>query len=522
MLAVGYCLGALQNFSNKIPDALNRSRKLDQVLYEIQDRYVDSVSKEELANRAIAELLKGLDPHSVYIPTEHVEDAEEQLRGQFGGVGIKFLVLDDTLTVTEVIQNGPSYRAGLAQGDKILQADSVELVGSDVTTDLVLKTLKGIMGTEVNLTVKSQGELKGREVVVRRGGIAIPSVIAGFMMDTETAFIKIARFGANTVREFETVAQALRNKGMKKLILDLRENGGGYLQTAEKIVDQFLERGELMVYTEGNSQPRLDRVATSYGFLEDVELAVLINSNSASASEIVAGAVQDNDRGVVLGRRSFGKGLVQEPIELADGSVIRLTVSRYYTPSGRCIQKAYGDGINYGSEVIDRLENGGHQMPDSSHFVDSMRFETKSGRVVYGGGGITPDIFIPVDTAGYSVYYNRLFYASMYRKFCFSYYQNNSVILNQYSDPHSFAHSFKVTDDLLSDFAEYAAARGVRKDSQALKVSRQPIASLIKATLASYKWGENGYYEVRTIEDKVVQRALLELNNSEAEGRRGL
>jgi len=485
----------------------NGSDKFSTLLNVIEARYVDSIDHEQLIESSIMGMIKDLDPHSQYIPPKDLSHVNEQLEGKFGGVGIRFLIHQDTLVVTHVLPNSPSEKSGLFAGDRILQVDDSLLTETKVTNQKVMSLLKGKEGTKVELIVDRHGESK--EISIIRGSIPISSISANVMLTEEIGFIKLNSFTFNAGEEFVDAARELKSKGMKKLIFDLRSNGGGYMHAATHIIDQFLPSGKLIVYTKGRQVKREDYYSTSGGGLQDVELVVLINSLSASASEIVAGAIQDNDRGLILGRRSFGKGLVQDQQEFSDGSALRLTISRYYTPTGRCIQKPYGDGVDYENDYLNRYESGELMNEDSIKFDESLKFTTPKGRIVYGGGGIYPDTFVPNDTLGASYYLTNLYYAGTFNQWAFKYVDYRRTKWGSFSE---FNSSFNVSENMYDTFTNYAANElNVEIDEDGKSRSRIIIKNRMKAEIARHLFKENGYYKIYLKDDLDVQTALGEL-----------
>ncbi|MEN9001407.1 MAG: S41 family peptidase, partial [Flavobacteriales bacterium] len=440
--------------------------------------------------------------HSVYIPYRKYNREEEELRGEFAGVGVKFIILNDTLNVTNVIANGPSSKAGLKNGDVILKIDTTQVAGVNLQNSEVMKLLKGKPGTTVRVKLKRSSEILEKEIV--RGLIPIKSVTASFMMSQDAGYIKLVRFSETSSKEFYYAAQKLLQKGMKKLVFDLRGNGGGYLQIAENIVDEFLEKDLMMVYTKDKQGKGSQAFSTSKGILKNIELAVLIDSESASASEIVAGAIQDNDRGTIYGRRSFGKGLVQKPVMLADSSSLRITIAKYYTPTGRCIQKSYENKSHYDymMEMYEREKSGSLFALDSSVFVDSLKFTTPGGKTVYGGGGISPDIFIPFDTVGYSSFYRKIAYSRILTEFSMDYLSSNRKRLSDKSLNH-FQQNFTVTDAIFSRFLTFAKNKDVTGSEKDIATSNQRLRARIKEEIASGIWDEEGreYISSRTNND---------------------
>ena len=484
-------------------------QKLESIIRYIDQRYVDEVDPHELVEKSIQKLLKDLDPHSAYIPPVDYDLAQERINGEFGGVGIRFLIHNDTLVVTHTIAGGPSQQSGIKAGDRIITVDSANIAGIKLENRDVQKKLKGKPGTPVLLSILRKGKIIEKNIT--RGVIPLNSIETYYMLNEETGYLKLSNFARRTADEFSKATQTLKLQGMKHLIFDLRGNGGGLLSAAIDIIDEFLPAGKLIVYTEGNASPRRDYIATSRGQLEDVKVSVLINSSSASASEIVAGALQDNDRGMIYGRRSFGKGLVQEQTEAwNDGSAILLTIARYYTPTGRCIQKPYGEGINYQEDYYNRIENGEHLKVDSSLFVDSLRFETPEGRFVYGGGGIMPDVFIPSDTTSGSFFLNELFYKLAFDQYSFKFLDlEREHIYTKYGSSKRFNEQFVVDDKLYNSFISYSADKlEIKGQQKEQKRSKETIKQFLKAKIADQLWENEGYYRVRNEDDEDILKAL--------------
>lgn len=513
MLALGFYLGTNYNSSSMSSRDKQEAVKINSILNLIEENYVDEVDREELVERSIESMLAELDPHSKYIPARDLQQSQETLEGKFEGVGIRFLIHRDTLVVTKPIDGGPSKKAGIAAGDKIIAVDGEEISGKDLSIKTVHDKLKDLAGTPVVLTILRKG--KQQDIKVIRDAIPLPSVDIYRMLDDETGYIKIASFSEPTYYEFLQAARSLRVKGMRKLVLDLRNNGGGYLEQSWHIADEFLERGKMIVYTKGKAQGKEPYYSERNGNLMNVETAVLINQASASASEILAGALQDNDRAIILGRRSFGKGLVQQPKELQDGSALRLTVARYYTPTGRCIQKPYGDGINYEEDYVSRYENGEMFEPDSSIFVDSLKKVTPGGKVVYGGGGIMPDIFVPYDTSGTSSYLSLLNYHDAFNHFAFDYCDTarQKITANGFD---KYYDQFHVSDSLMLKFANYANDLfDISVSDYGLMQSKRRIKNLIKARIAQHIWGQQEFFKIIHADDRDILKAQEALNEKE-------
>ena len=512
--AFTYFIGAGQFRSQEKITQEEQVVKLNHVLDVIESRYVDSVDRKELIETSISGMLGKLDPHSAYISAKDVERQNEELQGHFGGVGIRFIILRDTLMITNIIPNGPSEIAGLKAGDRILEVDGDKIAGTGLKIEDVHGLLKGEFGTKVELKILNKSNLHPKGIEVTRGSIPLPSIDASFMVNSNIGYIRLKNFSNNTDREFAYAVANLKVEGMTKLVFDLRNNGGGYLHGATSVADEFLAAGKSIVYTEGAHQQKKEYFSSGYGNFESNELVILVNSGTASASEIVSGAVQDNDRGLIMGRRTFGKGLVQQPINLEDGSEMRLTVSRYYTPTGRCIQKPYGSGIDYYNDIMNRYENGELQELDSIIFENAEKFITPEGRTVYGGGGIMPDVFIPIDTSGSSLYLSALAYSAAYRDFCFDYVDKNRKKLN-YKDAKTFNAQYSITEQMFNDFVENASKNhGITKDLFGINTSKNRIKNQLKSELATYLWDEEARFFISLPFDKDVQVAIKELNNN--------
>ncbi|MCR9171420.1 MAG: S41 family peptidase [bacterium] len=510
-LAVGLLIGGRLNpapSEEQFSYQGSHTRKLQDIMHLIDKKYVDSVDVEDLFEQTVSDMLHRLDPHSNYISAEDLKAVNEGIQGEFGGVGIRFFIIRDTVCVTNVVEGSPSEASGLKAGDKIVKVDGKSIASNGITNEKVQKLLKGTRGTEVKVQLWRDGRRLNKTIT--RGSIPLNSVTASYMMNRETGFIRIASFSKNTALEFRSAASSLKSQGMKKLVLDLRGNPGGVLSAAVKIADEFLPGGLKIVETKGKNVKDEVYRSSSDGILKDVEVAVLINSSSASASEILAGAIQDNDRGTIVGRRSFGKGLVQQDTELRDGSNIRLTIARYYTPLGRCVQRPYTEGNEaYLNDLTERMDNGELYEVDSSIFVDSLKFVTKKGKVVYGGGGIMPDVFVPFDSTGGSWYLTRINVSPVVNAFAFDYVQNKR---NKWKSAHHFASSFQVTDYILEQFVKFAEEEyQIPRDRNGIKRSKIRIKQLLKTEIARQLWLEEGVFIVRDEFDTEVIQALKEL-----------
>lgn len=510
-LAVGLLIGGRLNpapSEEQFSYQGSRSKKLQDIMLLIDKKYVDSVNVEELFEQTVTDMLHRLDPHSNYISAEELKSVNEGIKGEFGGVGIRFFIIRDTVCVTNVVQGSPSEESGLRAGDKIVKVNGDDIAGNGITNSKVQKLLKGASGTDVKVQLWRNGKKFNKTIT--RGSIPLNSVTASYMMAPETGFIRISQFSQTTADEFRSAASNLKNEGMKKLVLDLRGNPGGVLSAAVSIADEFLMGGLKIVETRGQNVRDEVYRSTDYGILKEIDVAILINSNSASASEILAGAIQDNDRGTIVGRRSFGKGLVQQDTKLRDGSNIRLTIARYYTPLGRCVQRPYEEGNEaYLNDLTERMDNGELYEVDSSIFVDSLKFITKKGKVVYGGGGIMPDVFVPFDSSGGSWYYTRLQVSPVFNAFAFDYVSNKR---NKWKSAHDFARSFQVTESILQRFARFAEEEyEIEKDSEGMRTSKERIKHEIKSEIARQLWLEDGVFIVRDDYDNEVIRAVKEL-----------
>jgi carboxyl-terminal processing protease len=456
-------------------------------------------------------MLQQLDPHSYYISAADLQAAEEPLEGSFMGIGVEFSIQRDSIVVVATIAGGPSEALGIRPGDRIVSADGKKMAGVGVSNDDVMKALRGAEGTKVTVGIVRNGA-KPFDVTITRGPIPINSLAASLMGPDSIGYIKLSRFARTTQDEFVKAAKELQAKGMKKLILDLRGNGGGYLNAAVGICDELLPKGSEIVYTQGRASPRQDYKADGDGLLIGMPLAVLIDEGSASASEIVTGAIQDNDRGIVVGRRSFGKGLVQEQIDLRDNSAVRITTARYYTPSGRCIQRPYGKGIDYADDLESRYIHGELLNIDSIHLDSSLAYTTLKGRTVYGGGGIMPDIFVPADTLDRSTYLSELFFSGALNSFSFDLADSHRKQLKQYGSVAEFLEHYTISDAQLQSLAQAAKSQGVAADPGALARSKALIVLRLKAGVARNIWGDDGYYRVLLVNDPVYDAAIKALN----------
>lgn len=509
-LALGILIGAkmayLQPSDNDVFSSVQKFRK---VLTLIDRDYVDKIQTDELVETAIEKMLENLDPHTTYISAEDAELANSSLEGEFEGIGIEFNIIRDTIYVITPLAGGPSAKAGLQAGDKIIKVNEELVAGIDIENREVIELLRGKKGTEVDVTIKRGNNDQLMEYTLTRDKIPQHSVDVSYMINDEVGYLKVSRFSANTYDEFKEALEELKSQGMQKLILDLQSNPGGYLDKAVRMADEFLRDNKLIVYTKGKqSKYNSEHRATTKGEFEESPLIVLINEGSASASEIVAGALQDNDRALLVGRRSFGKGLVQLAVQLGDGSEMRLTISRYYTPSGRSIQKPYDDGLEeYQQDRRVRFEHGEFFVEDSIKFADSLKYKTTQGRVVYGGGGIMPDYFVPMDTSYNSEYFRRLVFNNVIREYAINYYDNNKQELEQISFS-EFKDDFEITDQMLKELIAAGEAVDITYAASDFQVSEKLIRAQLKALIARSVWGEKGYYPIMNEMDEIYQEAL--------------
>jgi len=492
--------------------------KFGRLLRLVDSYYVDTTNIDELTEKAIVHLLSELDPHSVYISKEEVQRMNEPLQGNFEGIGISFNIFKDTLLVTTTIPGGPSEKVGLRAGDRIVEVDGKNIAGTGIKNSDVFDLLRGEKGTSVEIKVVRKSSDEMLEFKIIRDKIPINSLDAAYMLDESTGYIKLNKFSATTTDEFTEAMNQLNQQNIENLILDLRGNGGGYLKTAIEISDQFLEDNKLIVYTEGTNEPKREYNATTSGIFENGNLVVLVNESSASASEIVSGAVQDWDRGLIIGRRSFGKGLVQKPYFLTDGSVVRLTTAHYYTPSGRCIQKPYDNGTeDYLRDRFERMAAGEFFSKDSINLVDSLKYKTLiNGRTVYGGGGVMPDIFVPMDTSSYFRYYNRLRRNQIVYNFVLDYVdKNRSKIKRKYAEFKDFNTNFEVTDEMVNTIVANGEKEGIERDQESLDFTRGNMEREIKALIARDIFSRDDFYKIINEDDDAIRKALEVIKNQE-------
>ncbi|MGE5394638.1 MAG: S41 family peptidase [Candidatus Saccharibacteria bacterium] len=498
-------------------DVQSSALKYGRLLRIIDSYYVDTTKVNEITDKVIVDVLKGLDPHSTYISKEEVDKMNEPLQGNFEGVGISFNVYRDTLMVVTTVPGGPSEKVGIRPGDRIVSVDSKNIAGVGLKNAAVYDYLRGKKGSKVELGVRRKGENNRLDFVVLRDKIPINSLDAAYMLDDHTGYIKLNKFSATTMDEFKEAIKNLKaTSKLNSLVLDLRDNGGGYLNAATELADQFLSAFKLIVYTEGTHAEKHEYVSTGKGELEDSKLVLLIDEGTASASEIVAGAIQDWDRGVLIGRRSFGKGLVQQPFELTDGSMIRLTTAHYYTPSGRCIQKPYVDGVEaYRKDYENRLEKGELFSKDSITQNKSLKYATKQNqRTVYGGGGITPDVFVPLDTSKYYSYYNNLLRKNIVYTTVLDFMDaNREKFALQYPDFKSFEAKFEASDEMIDKIINEGNNEGVTKDEKSIEFARPLLKKQIKSLVARDLYSLSHYYQIMNQDDKAIEKAVEVISN---------
>lgn len=488
---------------------------LEETISLIEENYVEEVDLSEKYAAAIEAILAELDPHSYYIPGKELAGVQEEMTGNFEGIGIEFFIVKDTIQVVSPIPGGPSYQLGILSGDKIIKVNDSTVAGIGIRNEDVLKKLKGPKGTKVKVSIQRFGKAELIDYQITRDKIPLYSVDGGFMLNDSIGYIKISRFSETTHREFMTKMASLRSSGMKHLVLDLRQNPGGYLQQAVKISNEFLDAGKDIVYTEGRTIPRYTYKTEQNGSFREGKVAVLLDEGSASASEIVAGAIQDWDRGVVIGRRSFGKGLVQDQYPLTDGSAIRLTIAKYYTPSGRCIQKPYVNGDKeYNADLLSRYEDGELFVEADNAAMakqdTSVKYYTLNlRRQVYGGGGIAPDIFVPMDTSYFNDFTLQAFSGGLLQEFTYGYYSKNKGVFKPYSDIDSYIKNFQVDGDLYRQFVEYCQQQGVKSVAgSVLPAVKTEMSSRLKAYFARQMFGNEGYMQVIAMRDQIVGKAI--------------
>ncbi len=517
-LIFGVWLGIkLQNrkLAAMLPAQLTSKSKLDMVINLVESNYVDTVNSKKIIEDAIPLVLKQLDPHTMYIPAKEMVGVVEEMSGNFGGIGVQFSIQNDTVMVIDVISGGPSQKLGIRAGDRIVNVADSTLVGKNVKNELVFKKLRGPKGTKVKVGIWRKGLPDLLSFNITRGDIPIYSVDVSYMIDNKTGYLKVGRFADKTYDEFMAALAKLDNGGAEQLIIDLRGNPGGYMNSVIHMVNEILDKGELIVYTAGRTQPKREFSAENRGKYFGKKVVVLVDEYSASASEIFAGAVQDNDRGTIVGRRTFGKGLVQEQIPFYDGSAIRLTVARYYTPSGRCIQKSYKKGTDdYYADITRRYVHGEFEQKDSIHNADTVKYYTRMKRVVYGGGGIMPDIFVPADTTGNSSYLFKLMQKGLVYQFAFDYADKHREELAQLKSGAEFSDLLRKRG-ILTDFLQYATKNGIARNEAGIKTSGKIIETQLMAYIARNIIGEEGFYSIISTIDNTLLEAVKTINSKD-------
>ena len=497
--------------------ASRQQQKLLMVENIVNNLYVDNVDEEKIVENAVRGILENLDPHSSYSTKEETTSSQETMQGSFSGIGIQFNMQKDTLYVVQTIAGGPSEKVGILPGDRFIAVDDSIIAGRKLKNTDIMKRLRGPKGTKVNIKVKRGSNAELLEFRITRDDIPLNSIDAVYMADGKTVYIRLSRFAATSYKEFKDAITKLKKQGMQQLILDLTDNGGGYMQIAAQIANEMLNRGNLIVYTQGRKSPRQNLNADGSGTFRTQKVVVMINQFSASASEILSGAVQDWDRGVVVGRRSFGKGLVQREFLLPDSSSFRLTIARYYTPSGRNIQKPYvkGDREDYDKDIIDRYNHGELQSADSIHFADSLKHTTlRLHRTVYGGGGIMPDVFVPLDTTQYTDYHRRLVAKGIIPQFALRYVDKNRADLKaQYPDAQKFIKEFTVTDEMLNNLVDAGKAEKVDFDKSQFAKSKEMLRTFVKAAIANDLFSTGAYFQIVNEQNDIYKEALSIIND---------
>ncbi|MBM6858561.1 S41 family peptidase [Caecibacteroides pullorum] len=502
---------------NKLGIINGSSNKLNALLHVIDEQYVDTVDMSKLVENAMPQILAELDPHSTYIPAQKLEEVNSELEGSFSGVGIQFTIQEDTIHVNSVVSGGPAEKVGLMAGDRIVMVDDSLFVGKGLTNEKAMRTLKGPKGSQVKLSVKRITEKELLDFVVTRGDIPQNTIDAAYMISNDFGYVQISKFGRTTHVELLNAIAQLSHQNCKGMIIDLRENTGGYMEAAIRMVNEFLPEGKLIVYTQGRKYPRMEEYANGTGSCQNIPLVVLIDQGSASASEIFAGAIQDNDRGTIVGLRSFGKGLVQQPIDFSDGSAIRLTIARYYTPSGRCIQRPYENGKDskYEMDWLDRYEHGEFFSADSVKLDKKLRYSTSLGRPVYGGGGIMPDVFVPRDTTGVTSYLMEVSNKGLLIQFSFQYTDRNRAKLDQFNDETELQ-KYLEKQNIVEQFVQFAAQKGVKRRNLLINKSRKLLERNLYGNIIYNIQGKEAYIRYINRDDATVLKALEILERGEA------
>lgn len=518
-VAIGIVIGTFyaNHFSGNRLNIINSgSNRLNNLLHIVDDQYVDHVNIDSLVDKAIPQILADLDPHSVYINAKNVQAANDELKGSFSGVGIEFTIRQDTIRVQNVIKNGPAERAGILAGDKIVRIDGKLFVGKEVTNEEAMRKLKGPKDTKVKVGVIRYGQKGVKEMTVTRGDIPQRSISATYMLDENTGYIRIKSFGETTYPDLLISLAKLSQENFSNLVIDLRDNTGGYLQSAVQMANEFLPKNKLIVYTEGRKSPRQEYRSDGHGSYQNIPIIVLINEGSASASEIFAGAIQDNDRGTIIGRRSFGKGLVQQQLAFTDGSLIRLTIARYYTPSGRCIQKPYTPGKDgsYEQDLLERYQHGEFFSQDSIKHTGPV-YHTGIGREVYGGGGITPDIFVAEDTLNMTSYFKQAMMSGLILQFAFTYTDNNRIKLNNFQEMMELS-NYLVKQNMVEQFATYADKNGLKRRNLMIQKSHKLLERYINSRIIYNMQDEESWNKYINLDDPAISKALEVFKKNES------
>jgi len=513
-ILVGFLLGNLlsQRANNAGFSGFSKHSKVDELLQVINSQYVDTLNMKQMSEEIMTDIASKLDPHSVYIPASDLAEVNSELEGSFSGIGVQFNIQNDTVMIVAVLSGGPSEKVGLLAGDRIVKVNDSTFVGKKITNEKVMKKLRGKEGSVVKLGIKRNGTREILSYKITRGEIPVNTVDIAYMIEPGVGFIKVSKFADTTYSEFLDAITRLRSKGAKKYIIDLRENGGGFMEQAINMVNEFLPAGKMIVYSQGKAYPRFEAKSDGKGSCINLPMVVLIDEFSASASEIFSGAIQDNDRGLIIGRRSFGKGLVQQQLTLSDKSAIRLTVARYYTPSGRSIQKPYvrGKAEDYEMDILNRYKHGEFDSKDSIHIAKTMKYKTVGGRTVYGGGGIMPDIFVSRDTTNYTPYLNKVTNYGYLYQFAFQYVDKNRSKLKTIKT-YQEMDKYLDTQNILGEFTSYAATKSVTPNQGQINISKQILLTDLKAYISRNILGDSGFYPLLYKDDKTVKTALIEL-----------
>lgn len=518
-VVIGIMLGSFfaNHFSgNRLSIINNSSNKIIDLFHLIEDQYVDTVNASHLVEKALPQILKELDPHSTYISASKVEESMQDLKGRFSGIGVQFTIYKDTIRVVKVVKGGPSESVGIVAGDRIISVDGKNYVGDTITNDGVMKRLKGTKGSVAHLGVKRIGQPKVLTFNVTRGDVPVKTIDAAYMVSPQVGYIRVTSFGETTYAEFVAALSKLQVQNFTKLIIDLRGNPGGYMETAVQLVNEFLPKNALIVYTEGRKSKRKEYRTDGRGAYQSMPLVVLVDETSASASEIFAGAIQDNDRGTIIGRRTFGKGLVQVPIEFPDGSMLRLTTARYYTPAGRCVQKPYkpGEEEDYEADLLLRAEHGEYYSADSIR-TSGEKYKTRLGRIVYGGGGIMPDVFIPRDTIGITSYFKEAYFSGLFYQYAYDFADNHRNALLKCSNI-AEVEAFLKKSNIIENFANYAEKAGLKRRNLMIKRSRALMTNYIGTAIIADIFDESEAAEYANQRDQAVIKATYILNNGKA------